>query len=364
MPYPRVESTDVTVYPLKQRQSKSSIVEIASDPDRPPVLPRELESIVGRTAESIRAARKRGAAVILAFGAHLVKNGLAPTIIRMMEEGWVTHLAGNGACSIHDWEFAWLGRSEEDVRANVACGCFGTWEETGKYINLAIMVNALRGMGYGEAVGALIEEERLILPSEEELRQLIRREDELTPAAAELLVVMKKFGLSAGETAVPHPFKRFSIFGNAFRLRVPMTVHPGIGYDIIYNNPFANGAALGRAAHIDFQTLVHSVGGLSGGVFLSVGSAIMAPQVFEKSLSFANNLRLHRGLPIISDFTIVVNDLQQAAWDWTQGEPPKSSPDYYFRFLKSFYRMGGEVFYAAGDNRAFLGNVYNQLKGK
>ncbi len=109
MPYPRVESTDVTVYPLKQRQSKSSIVEIASDPDRPPVLPRELESIVGRTAESIRAARKRGAAVILAFGAHLVKNGLAPTIIRMMEEGWVTHLAGNGACSIHDWEFAWLG---------------------------------------------------------------------------------------------------------------------------------------------------------------------------------------------------------------------------------------------------------------
>ena len=363
MPYPRVQPERIRVFPLAQRQSKSCITDIVADPDAPPPLADEMVKAVQTAAEKIRAARQGGAAVILAFGAHLVKNGLAPVLIRLTEEGWVTHLAGNGACAIHDWEFSWLGRSEEDVRANVAAGCFGTWDETGKFINLAVQVNALRDMGYGEAVGALIEEERLIIPPAEELRQIIRQEEpQRMPTAAELLVTLKKLGLQSGVLQVPHPFKRFSIFGNAFRLQVPMTVHPGIGYDIIYNNPFANGGALGRAAHLDFQTMVHSVGNLNGGVFLSVGSAIMAPQVFEKSLSFANNLRLQAGEPIVGDFTMVINDLQAAAWDWTQGEPPKSSPDYYFRFLKSFYRMGGEVLYAAGDNRVFLGNLYALLK--
>lgn len=362
MPYPRVKPEAIAVYPLSQRLSKSSIVDIAVNPGNPPPMMPELAKIVAATAVNIRQARSQGASVILAFGAHLVKNGLAPILIRLMEEGWVTHLAGNGACGIHDWEFSWCGRSEEDVRANIAAGRFGTWEETGKYINLAVQLGALRGMGYGEALGALIEEERLVFPAVEELQTIIHAEDEGMPAAAELLATMRKFNLAPGGWQIPHPFKHFSILAAAFRRGVPATIHPGIGYDIIYNNPFANGGALGRAAHLDFQTMVHSVGNLTSGVFLSIGSAIMAPQVFEKTLSFANNLKLQQRQPIIHDFSIVVNDLQQAGWDWSQGEPPKSSPDYYFRFLKSYYRMGGKVQYAAADNRVFLGNLYAELK--
>jgi hypothetical protein len=366
MPYPRVNPESITVYPLSQRLSKSSIVDVAVDPDNPPPIPPGPAEMVKAAAEKIREARSQGAAVIIAFGAHLVKNGLAPVLIRLMEEGWVTHLAGNGACGIHDWEFAWHGRSEEDVRANIAVGRFGTWEETGKYINLAVQLGALRSMGYGEALGALILEEKLTFPSVRELQQILQQEksadNEQLPAVAELLITMQKFALPEGVVSIPHPFKNFSIFGNAFQLGVPATIHPGIGYDIIYNNPFANGGALGRAAHLDFLTMVHSVANLTHGVFLSIGSAIMAPQVFEKALSFANNIRLQQGQPIVHDFTIVINDLQQAAWDWSQGEPPKSSPDYYFRFLKSFYRMGGEVSYAACDNRVFLGNLYAELK--
>ncbi|MDZ7315000.1 MAG: hypothetical protein ONB24_02640 [candidate division KSB1 bacterium] len=361
MPYPKIEPQQVQVYPLAHRRSKSSITEVLVDPDQPPPLQPEMEALVYQAAERIRAARERGAAVILAFGAHLVKNGLASVVIRLLEEGWITHIAGNGACTIHDWEFAWFGKSEEDVRENVAAGCFGTWEETGRFINLAVQANLLRGMGYGEAIGALIEEEKLFLPSSDELRELLRSESDLASAAADLLNTLQKFRLSAGEMCIPHPFKQYSIFGNAFRMRIPATVHPGIGYDIIYNNPYANGAAIGRAAHLDYQVFVHSVTGLKGGVFLSVGSAIMAPQIFEKALSFANNLRRQKGQDPITDLTIFVNDLQPAAWDWSKGEPPKNSPDYYFRFLKSFYRMEGQVFYAAGDNREFLGNLYKRL---
>lgn len=368
MPFPHVEPEEIRVFPLSERQSKSVITDIAIDPDAPPPPVPELRDRLQIIVERISLARQRGASVILAFGAHLVKNGLAPVVIRLMEEGWITHIATNGAGGIHDWEFAWLGRSEEDVRENVARGQFGTWLETGKYINLAVQIGAVHGMGYGEALGAMIHQEKLTLPSRDSLRSDIMASlntpDDRLPACAELLRSIEKFDLPEGKLPVPHTNKRFSIFGNAYRLGVPCTVHPGIGYDIIYNNPYANGAALGRAAHTDFKMMVHSVNNLSGGVFLSVGSAIMAPQVFEKSISFANNLKLQHGEPIIHDHLMVVNDLQEGTWDWSRGEPPKSSPDYYFRFLKSFYRMGGKVRYIAADNRAFLHNLYASLKDK
>ncbi len=364
MPFPKIEPEQIKVFPVAERKSKSKIKEIAVDPDAPMDCG-GMEEKIKESAQRIRHARENKASVILAFGAHLIKNGLAPVVIRLMEEGWITHIAGNGACGIHDWEFSWLGRSEEDVRANVPKGQFGTWEETGKYINLAIQVGATRGMGYGESLGALIEEEELVIPQPaslaEDIRDALPDGDDLMSAKAELLRTIRKFNLSAGEWHIQHPTKKYSVFGAAYRLNVPATIHPGIGYDIIYNNPFANGAALGRGAHTDFKIMVHSVHNLTHGVFLSVGSAIMAPQVFEKSISFANNLKLQNGEPITHDHFLIVNDLQESTWDWSQGEPPKESPDYYFRFLKSFYRMGGEVRYVAGDNRAFLINLYQEL---
>lgn len=123
-----------------------------------------------------------------------------------------------------------------------------------------------------------------------------------------------------------------------------------------------NGALIGRAAQVDFQIFGGSVERLDDGVVLSVGSAIMGPQVFEKSLSCVNNLRLQEKRPIVRGHSIYVVDLQDGGnWDWTQGEPPKSNPAYYLRFCKSFSRMGGRMQYLQADNLAFIQNLYHTL---
>ena len=126
-----------------------------------------------------------------------------------------------------------------------------------------------------------------------------------------------------------------------------------------------NGAAIGRAAALDFGLFGAAVEGLDGGVVLSVGSAIMAPQVFEKSISCVNNLRLQAGRSIVQDHTIYVVDIQDGGkWDWSQGEPPKDNPAYYLRFCKSFSRMGGRMHYVQCDNVAFLHNLLHALDGQ
>ena len=366
MPYAQFNPKRIRVYPLAERDSKTAIHEAALEPDKMAAPSPHLAPLVDEVAKRIISARERSASVILAFGAHLIKNGAAPVVIRMMEQGWITHLATNGASAIHDWEFAYLGRSEEDVRTNVARGCFGTWDETGRYLNLAVQVNTLRGMGYGEAIGAMIEEGGFILPPagelEERVQQSLRENHPLAPAQAELLSTIRTFGLDGGTVTIDHPNKSYSLFGRAYALNTPLTVHSGIGYDIIYNHPYANGAALGRASHQDFKIFTRSVAGLEGGLFLSIGSAIMAPQIFEKALSAVNNVRLQEQLSILTDHMIVINDLQESTWNWAQGEPPKNSPVYYLRFLKSFYRMGGSVRYIAADNRLLLHTLYHALK--
>jgi hypothetical protein len=142
-----------------------------------------------------------------------------------------------------------------------------------------------------------------------------------------------------------------------------MTVHPGIGYDIIANHPMFNGAVIGRAAAEDFRLLGGSVETIDGGVVLSVGSAIMGPQIFEKILSCVNNLRLQEGRPIVAGHSIHVVDLQDGGqWDWAGGEPPKTNPAYYLRFCKSYARMGGEMHYLCCDNAAFVHNLYEQVR--
>lgn len=366
MPFDRINPEELSVAPLSQRFSKSSIEEIAVDPEAQPQQDPALAQTAACLAGRIRQARDAGAAVMLAYGAHLIKNGAGPILIRLMEQGWLTHLATQGAGCIHDWEFAYLGRSEEDVRANVADGTFGAWDETGKYLHLAAQTGALQGMGYGEAVGLLIDRESLALPNPsnlaDEIRSQLSRPEQSLAAMADLYTTMKRFDLKPGLVAVPHRFKKYSVLAAAHRLQIPLTVHAGIGYDIIYNHPLANGGALGRASHIDFQIFVNSAARLTGGVFMSVGSAIMAPQVFEKALSAANNLRRQTHQPFIQGHHIAVNDLQPVSWDWSRGEPLKSSPDYYLRFLKSFHRMGGSVEYIQADNRRFLHHLYHALK--
>lgn len=351
--------------PLDERRSLTHADDILIPPDSTPanvsaeVAPR-LESACG----AIQSARQRNAAVMLIYGAHLLRNGAALIIDDLLQRGLVTHLATNGAGTIHDWEYAWLGRSTESVRENVATGTFGTWDETGRNIHLALLTGALSGEGYGRALGRFIEEDGASLPQPEELRSSIRNnpDDPLTAARAELLHTMTAHRLAPGRQSVRHRWKRASILASAFRHGVPLTVHPGIGYDIISNHPMFNGATIGRAAELDFRIFGGSVEQLDGGVVLSIGSAIMGPQVFEKSLSCVNNLRLQAGRPIVGGHSIFVVDLQDGGgWDWTQGEPPKTNPAYYLRFCKSFARMGGTMHYAQCDNAAFLHQLHHRL---
>ena len=365
MPYPQINPDHLKVFPLTSRKSKTQIEDITIDPDSSPPPAPEIRGVIEEAAQRILKAKEKKASVILAFGAHLVKNGVGPILIKLMENGWLTHLATQGAGSIHDWEFAFLGQSEEDVRENVASGTFGAWDETGRHINLAVQVGAIQGNGYGESLGGLIHNEGLEIPTVEDLKKDIQNglagRGEYLPAKLELLETLKKHNVQPGYQEIAHPYKKYSILGNSYRLKIPTTVHPGIGYDIITNHPLANGGALGRGGHTDYQILVQSVSNLTHGVFLSIGSAVMAPQVFEKALSYANNIKRQTGVKI-TDHYILVDDLQKSAWNWETGEPPKDSPDYYLRFLKSFYRMGETVRYVAVDNRVLLHNLYWKLK--
>jgi len=354
------------VRPLAERHSLSTLEKILLDPDEspPPCSAGNLKSIRA-CARQIAQARARHAGVILMYGAHLVKNGAQRIVNSLIEDGWITHLATNGAGAIHDWELAFLGRTEESVRQNVATGTFGAWAETGRNLHLAALTGALRPEGYGRSLGRLISDDGLTLPAPRDLEAAIRDKpaDPLTPARAELLLALLKHNLASGRVEVNHPWKKDSILARSFQRNVPLTVHPGIGYDIIANHPMFNGAALGRAAEMDFKLLAASVDTLDGGVVISVGSAIMAPQVFEKSLSCVNNLRLQTGRKIVEHPSFYVVDIQDGGrWDWSKGEPPKDNSAYYLRFCKSFSRMGGNMDYLQCDNVAFLHHLLRELR--
>lgn len=362
MPYKQFDTDSIRVYPISQRVSKAAIDEVIIDPDAPVDIGlwgKELDYI----AERMRRARGLGRSRMLAYGAHLVKNGAQSVVVKMIKEGWLTHVATNGAGGIHDLEFSFNRVSTESVEKNVSTGTFGTWDETGKFTHLAVLAGAVQGRGYGESVGKLIAEEKLILPETNELEMAIRGNplDAATAARADLLAVMTKWKLPAGELALPCPYKMYSILGQSFTENVPATIHPGIGYDIIYTHPLASGAAIGRAGYVDFRVFAEGVRNLSDGVFLSVGSAIMAPQVYEKSQSIANNLLLREGKCVAGHLIAVVDIAEGGGWDWSAGEPPMDNPAYYLRYCKSFSRMHGDMRYIQMDNRAFLQALYQRL---
>src|SRR6266540_6882536 len=188
------------VYPLADRHSQSRLEDILVEPaDTPPPAPEDVSNIVSDCARKIKAALSRKAGVMLIYGAHLIKNGGQLLLNQMMERGWLTHLATNGAGVIHDWEFSFLGCSTESVRDNVATGTFGTWDETGRYIHLALLAGGLRGDGFGRSLGRFIYEDGTTLPAVESLEQLLRNEPShpLAPARAELLRAMRAHQLEA-----------------------------------------------------------------------------------------------------------------------------------------------------------------------
>ncbi|MBP7639084.1 MAG: hypothetical protein KBA18_14500 [Kiritimatiellae bacterium] len=358
MPYKEFDRSSLKILPLAEREDRAFIEEDHVKPDEPPRLfSKEAQRVIDEAVARIVSARAAGRSRMLTFGAHAIKNGLAPVFIKLIEDGWITQLATNGAGIIHDWEFAFQGHTSEHVAKNVAAGQFGIWQEPGFYLNLAIIVGAYRGLGYGEAVGAFVEQEGLEIPSEDALVAEIRGHAATDPvqaaAAADLLHAVRAFALKPGRLDVPHPYKRFGLQAAAYRLGVPFTSHPMIGHDIIYTHPMNHCAAIGRAAQRDFLAFANNVANLDGGIYLSVGSAVMSPMIFEKSLSMSQNLAIQQGKHIDNHLMVIV-DLQESHWDWMLGEPPEDNPDYYLRYCKSFSRMGGTMRYLSADNRDFL----------
>lgn len=366
MPYPGFNRDRLLIRKLSERKNKVNIVTDSIPPDtKPAAISEEGIRLIEMTADRIRSARKHARPVILAFGAHTIKNGMAPTLTALMEEGWITHLATNGAGIIHDWEFAFQGESGEDVRENVDKGEFGIWEETGFYINMALAIGAYEGLGYGESVGKMIFREGLQIPDVAELKEAavsnMTSDHDLAASAIELSGLINRRGMKPGFLTVPHPYKKYSVQAAAFEKGIPFTGHPMIGQDIIYCHPDNSGAAVGRTALRDFLSFADSVSNLNDGVFLSVGSAVMSPMIFEKSLSMAQNMKIQQKSHIDNHYMLVV-DLAKSEWDWQKsGEPPADNPAYYLRFCKTFSRMGGEMHYLTADNRDFLLALYQKL---
>jgi deoxyhypusine synthase len=247
--------------PVLRRENKVSADEFAKAPasDRsfhafleslPDILvARDFMRVVDALADASR--RKRGVVVML--GGHIVKTGLAPLLITLMQRGVITHLAMNGSAAIHDYEVARFGGTSEDVAAGLKDGTFGMADETGREMNEAFIDGARRELGMGEALAVALGSAKLIHP--------------------ELSVIL-----------------------NASRLGVPVTVHAAIGAEIIHQHPAASGAAIGDTSHRDFRRLAHSLERLDdGGVVLNLGSAVIMPEVFLKALTIARNL--HNGQP-------------------------------------------------------------------
>ena len=366
MSYVKFDRDKLKVRKLADRKNKIYIERDHVSVDRQPgEYSDNFIRIIEKCTDRIIKARDLRRPVILAFGAHTIKNGMAPVLIELIKEGWITHLATNGAGIIHDWEFAFQGKSSEDVRENVKLGQFGIWEETGYYINLALIAGAFQGLGYGESVGKMIWEECLEIPELSFLYEYAKENMESDPesaaAAIDFAGVIQHFRITPGLLKIPYPWKKYSVQANAFHLKVPFTGHPMIGHDIIYNHPLNHGAAIGRTALNDFLCYANSVSNLENGVYLSVGSAVMSPMIFEKALSMSQNLAIQRNKHIDNHYILVV-DLAYSEWDWQKnGEPPADNPAYYLRYCKTFNRMGGEMDYLTADNRNFLLALYQQL---
>jgi hypothetical protein len=201
------------VLPLEQRRSLTRVEDILVAPEQPPAAPiaSDIRDAVNTCVAAIHRARTRNAAVILMYGAHLLRNGAALILADLMQRGWLTHVATNGAGTIHDWEYAWLGRSTESVEENVAAGTFGTWDETGRNLHLALLAGALRGEGYGVSLGRMIAEDGVTLPDAEELEAAIRAR-----ASAHTCT---------GRTALRHPQTRFAERPHQHRARMETRLH-------------------------------------------------------------------------------------------------------------------------------------------
>jgi hypothetical protein len=271
-PYEEFDLSGVATYPLKSRKSKARAEDFARPvPDGASVralidsLPgilaaADFKAVVGAIAE----ARRTDSGIVWGLGAHVIKTGLGPVLVDLMERGFVSALAANGAAIIHDFEVALVGATSEDVDETLGPGKFGMAEETGRLLNAAINDGVAAGLGIGQAVTTYLS------------------------------------------TKEPQ-FARASVLCAAARLGVPVTVHVAIGTDIIHMHPAANGAALGEGSLRDFKYFVSNVARLERGVYLNCGSAVVLPEVFLKAVALARN----RGVALAELTTVNLDFIRQ-----------------------------------------------------
>ena len=291
---------------------------LSLDDPAPPFSHPDLATVAARLEQ----ARGLGAARILMMGAHVLRAGVNRQIIDMLERGAIDHIAVNGAGAIHDYELARIGATTESVERYIRSGEFGLWRETGE-LNDGACEAARLELGLGENIGRRID-------------------------------------------ASGWPHRDLSVFAAAYRCRVPVTVHVGIGYDIIHQHPNCDGAALGAASYRDFLIFARAVERLEGGVLLNFGSAVMGPEVYLKALAMARNVARQEGRAI-RRFTTAVFDVVPIQGDFRR-ELPNTDPGYYFRPHKTILVRtvadGGESFYFCGEHRATLPALWRLLVGQ
>jgi len=253
MDFPPLDFSKIRTYPVADRANKVAVEAFAkphaagasftsfldSLPDFLAV--QELRLVVSAIASAVKNKRP----VLLMMGAHSIKVGLNPIFVDAMRRGILSAVAFNGAGAIHDFELCYQGETSEDVQAGLNDGSFGMVDETGRMMNAALADGVARGLGAGRALG---------------------------------------------ERALAFPNKHLSIMATGADIGAPVTVHIGIGTDIIHQHPTTNGAHLGEASYRDFKTFAAVCAQLEGGVVLNVGSAVIMPEVFLKALTIARNL--------------------------------------------------------------------------
>ena len=271
----------------------------------------DIEPEIRHVAEDIICAKNKSASTILMIGAHVIRSGVQNYLIDLMKRGYVSCIAMSGAGIIHDFEFAMIGATTESVAHYIKSGQFGLWKETGflnDIINRAYKED--RNMGMGKAVGQAITE---------------------------------------GD----FPHKEISLLAAGYKLKIPVTVHVGIGYDIIHEHPNCDGATTGALSYNDFLKFTSVVENLENGVVMNFGSSVMAPEVFLKALSMVRNV-VHQKGHVIKHYATLVCDLYNMPRDYRK-EPPKDSPAYYFRPFKTMLvrtvAEGGESYYVKGKHK-------------
>lgn len=314
-PFREFDCSRLRLLPLAERQN---------DLDLSVVLPLEPTAghhpSLGIVARRMRAARDRGAAVVLMLGGHVVRSGVQRYLLDWMANGWISCLAVNGAVAIHDYELALIGATTESVSRYIRDGRFGMWRETGR-LNDVVKAGAEAGQGLGEAVGAEI-----------------------------------------ARGAFPHA--DLSLLAGAWRHGVPVTVHVGIGHDIVHPHPNCDGAAYGATSQRDFLRFAAVLESLEGGVVMNFGSAVMAPEVYLKALSMVRNVAHAEGRRVAA-FTTLVCDLKPLPEE-VRVEPGKGDPDYFFRPWKTMLVRtvadGGEGYYVRGRHADTIPQLWSALR--